>query len=415
MTNKNKNRKGYKKTKIGWIPEEWDVFKVKNIAETTAGGTPSTRISEYWGGNILWMSSGELNYKKVNNVEGRITDLGLKNSSTKLLPKHSILIGLAGQGKTRGTVAYNEVELCTNQSVAAILPNEDKYYFKYLFYNLDCRYDELRKLSTGDGGRGGLNLHIINSLNIPLPPLSEQKKIAEILSTWDKAISNYELLITNYELRKKALMQKLLTGKVRFKEFVGQEWKEVRLKEVSTIKRGAGSQYLQYVEDKHDGIQLLRINDFLNDKPKYVKLTNDIKRFIVHEGDILIAGTGATAGIIYLITKELDGLAHSYNAPRIMLRKSVTISYIYYFLNSQKIQNQQISLFTGNAQHFLDINAIGNFKIDLPLLNEQRKIASVLTAQDKQIDLLKQQKSTLEQQKKGLMQKLLTGEVRVKV
>src|SRR5690606_37468126 len=214
----------YKDTPIGKIPADWEVKKLGEITQTTAGGTPTTKKSEYWGGDIKWMSSGELNLKKVFDVEGRITEEGLKNSSTKLLPPKCVLIGLAGQGKTRGTVAMNMVELCTNQSVAAIFPSS-KFNEDYLFYNLDSRYNELRQMSTGDGGRGGLNLKIINSLYIPLPPLSEQKRIAEVLSTWDKAIQLTEQLIRQKEQRKKWLMQNLLTGKMRLKGFSG-EWKE---------------------------------------------------------------------------------------------------------------------------------------------------------------------------------------------
>ena len=144
--------------------------RLREIAKLSAGGTPSTTHSEYWGGNIPWMCSGDLNLRRVFSVKGRITEIGLKNSSTKYVPKHSVLIGLAGQGKTRGTVAINEIELCTNQSVASIMPDVNKAYYKYLYVNLDSRYEELRRLSAGDGGRGGLNLSLLGNLPIILPP-----------------------------------------------------------------------------------------------------------------------------------------------------------------------------------------------------------------------------------------------------
>jgi len=106
------------------------------------------------------MNSGELHLKRVLDVEGRITEYGLKNSATKLIPEKCVLIGLAGQGKTRGTVALNMVQLCTNQSIAAIIPCEE-VSSDYLYHNLDMRYKELRSISTGEGGRGGLNLTLI--------------------------------------------------------------------------------------------------------------------------------------------------------------------------------------------------------------------------------------------------------------
>ena len=180
MSSKKLIKSGYKKTKLGWIPEDWEVEKIGNSADCIAGGTPSTKVAEYWGGDIKWMKSGEINLKEVFEVEGRITKLGLDNSSTRLLPRNSVLIALAGQGKTRGKVAISKVELCTNQSVAAIICNKNLIDYKYLFYNIDSRYEEIRKMSTGDGGRGGLNLSIIKNIKIPLAPLPEQKKIAKI-------------------------------------------------------------------------------------------------------------------------------------------------------------------------------------------------------------------------------------------
>lgn len=139
--------------------EGWEESTVGRISNTViAGGTPSTSEKNFWGGDVRWMNSGELNYKKVYEVQGRITGEGLSNSSTKLIPPRCVLIGLAGQGKTRGTVAMNMVELCTNQSIAAIFPNDSAFNSDFLYHDLDKRYDELRRLSAGGEGRGGLNL-----------------------------------------------------------------------------------------------------------------------------------------------------------------------------------------------------------------------------------------------------------------
>ncbi len=186
---------------------DWEEKRLGELTKIIAGGTPRTTTKEYWNGNIRWMNSGELNLKKVYEVENRITEKGLKNSSTSLLPKYSILIGLAGQGRTRGTVAINLVELCTNQSVAAITPNKNKFNPDFMFQNLDSRYDEIRRLSTGDGGRGGLNLSIIKSIKIKLPSVKEQQKIATYLSALDKKIENVQTQIDKTQLFKKGLLQ----------------------------------------------------------------------------------------------------------------------------------------------------------------------------------------------------------------
>ncbi|HAS3641327.1 TPA: restriction endonuclease subunit S [Vibrio cholerae] len=196
---------------------DWEEVLLGSIANLTAGGTPSTKHPDYWGGNIPWMNSGEINLKKVFGVEGRITDLGLKKSSTKIIPADSVLIALAGQGKTRGTVAINRIELCTNQSIAAVMPDSSLLCSDFLYFNLDSRYQELRSLSTGDGGRGGLNLSILKSIKIDLPPLDEQQKIASVLTAADKEIELLEAKLAHFKEEKKALMQQLLTGKRRVK------------------------------------------------------------------------------------------------------------------------------------------------------------------------------------------------------
>ena len=166
---------------------DWDLRSIGSLADVFAGGTPSTQVDSYWGGEIRWMNSGELNLRKVFEVENRITEEGLKNSSARLIPKNCVLIGLAGQGKTRGTVA---------QSVAAIYPSKE-FVPEYLYYNLDLRYNEIRDLSDGGGGRGGLNLKLIKSIEVPLPRLEEQKAIAEALSEIDELIEK-----TDHEQRK---------------------------------------------------------------------------------------------------------------------------------------------------------------------------------------------------------------------
>lgn len=96
----------YKQTELGLIPSDWEIRKIGDFTDCTAGGTPSTQISAYWGGEIPWMSSGELHLKRVYDVVGRITQLGLNNSSTKFIPENSVLVGLAGQGKNAWDSCY---------------------------------------------------------------------------------------------------------------------------------------------------------------------------------------------------------------------------------------------------------------------------------------------------------------------
>ena len=204
------------KRRLPGFEGEWEVKSVGDFADCTSGGTPATGITAYWGGNIRWMSSGELHLKRVAEVTGRITTSGLENSSAKLLPPKCVLVGLAGQGKTRGTTAISLVELSTNQSIAAILPNPS-FVPEYLYYCFDSRYEELRELSSGSGGRGGLNLSLIKSLRLPMPTPDEQAAISAALSDMDCEFNYLEDKLSRLRDIKQGMMQQLLTGKIRLK------------------------------------------------------------------------------------------------------------------------------------------------------------------------------------------------------
>lgn len=188
---------------------------------------------------------------------------------------------------------------------------------------------------------------------------------------------------------------------------IPEGWKEARLSDLATIRRGAGSQYLNYVEQPEDGIRLIRIGDFLGNDPVYVQHSRHIERFVLTAGDILIAGTGATAGIVFEVPDEFEGLAFSYNAPLIQVADQASKRYIYYVLTSNLVKRQQEALFTGNAQPFLDTKAIGGFRVPLPKREERIRIAEVLETWDRAIETVEALIANARAQKQALMQQLL--------
>ena len=399
------------------IPSDWEVKRIGKITKTIAGGTPSTKISEYWGGDIKWMSSGELNFKKVYDVEGRITEKGLNNSSTKILPTKCILIGLAGQGKTRGTVAMNMTKLCTNQSVAAIYPSNE-FLEEYLYYNLDSRYDELRLLSTGDGGRGGLNLNIINSVKIPLPPLPEQRAIAQVLSAMDTAINKNNQLIAQKELRKKWLMQNLLTGKKRLKGFNG-DWKEVKLgklfTEIKSVNDGADGHSIMTISSKRGLISQ-------EDKFDRVIAGDSLKKYTQLKKDDFAYNKGNSKtypmGCIYQLEEFESALVPfvyiCFTPTNLVDSKFYKQWFLDYGLDRQL---KKIITSGARGDGLLNVNKSDffNLKTIHPPKGEQTAIAQVLQAADKEIQLLKTKTEKLREQKKGMMQVLLTGRKRLRI
>lgn len=202
------------RTRLPGFTSEWALRRIGDFAQVKAGGTPSTREHRYWGGDIRWMSSGEIHAKRVYEVEGRITADGLAESAAQLLPAGTVLMALAGQGKTRGTVAVSRVALSTNQSIAGILPS-DTHDPDFLYYNLDARYVELRGESSGDGGRGGLNLTIIKTLEVSMPSRREQSAIARVLTDADDEIDLLKRRLAKARDLKTGMMQQLLTGQAR--------------------------------------------------------------------------------------------------------------------------------------------------------------------------------------------------------
>ncbi|KAF6624998.1 restriction endonuclease subunit S [Paenibacillus sp. EKM208P] len=203
----------FKQTELGRIPFLWSIKRIGEITEVKTGGTPSRTNNSYWeNGTIPWMSSGEINLKKVYSVKEKITEQGYRNSNTTLLPIGTVMLAMNGQGKTRGTAAILRCETTCNQSLAGILPSLETNS-DYLYYYLDSCYEDLRSL-TGEG-RSGLNLSLIRDFSIKIPPFAEQQKIAEILSTVDEQIDVYEKEKEKQLELKKGLMQQLLTGNIR--------------------------------------------------------------------------------------------------------------------------------------------------------------------------------------------------------
>ena len=204
-----KNGSSVPEIRFKGFTDAWEQHKLGDHSEIVAGGTPNTGHPEYWNPKeIPWMSSGEINNKVIYSTDNMISKIGFSNSSAKWVKEKSVLIALAGQGKTRGTVAISEIPLTTNQSIAAIQPDSFLYY-KFLFQNLEERYNELREVSSGDGTRGGLNKQIISDLEVLAPEIQEQIKIGDFLCGIDTLITLHQRKLEKLKNIKKACLEKM--------------------------------------------------------------------------------------------------------------------------------------------------------------------------------------------------------------
>lgn len=188
---------------------DWEQRKIADVAEIITGGTPSTRIVEYWNPpEVPWLSSGEVHKKYITSTDTMISRKGYENSSATMVRENSVLIALAGQGKTRGTVAINRIPLATNQSIAAMTFSDD-IDPDYVFSNLENRYEELRRISSGDGSRGGLNKKLVGDVTIPCPTLLEQNAIGTLFRVLNELITLHQRKIDQLQNVKKFMLQNL--------------------------------------------------------------------------------------------------------------------------------------------------------------------------------------------------------------
>jgi len=217
---------------------EWETCRLGDNSDIITGGTPNTKVIEFWHPKeIPWLSSGEVNKKRINFTENMISQSGLSNSSANWVKKNSVLIALAGQGKTRGTVAITNIPLTTNQSVAAVIPN-DVLNPEFIFQNLESRYDELRTNSSGDRTRGGLNKRIIFETSISAPKIEEQTKIGNLFKHLDALITQQQRKYESLQNVKKSMLEKMFpkdgadVPEIRFKGFSGA-WHMYKLDDIA--------------------------------------------------------------------------------------------------------------------------------------------------------------------------------------
>lgn len=221
---------GYKKTKVGIVPIEWEVKKILDFCEIIGGGTPSTKNNDYWNGDIPWISSSDLKDNNIYNINisRYITKKAIEKSATKICPPNTIhLVSRVGVGK----IAFSHCRICTSQDFVNIIKYDcDKLYLVYALYQ------KLQKEINNAQGTSikGITTQEIKNFLISIPPLSEQQKIAEILSTQDKLIELYERKIEQLKTLKKGYLQKMFPKKgakspeLRFKGFT-DDWEQREL------------------------------------------------------------------------------------------------------------------------------------------------------------------------------------------
>jgi type I restriction enzyme S subunit len=337
---------------------------------------------------------------------------------TKSFTHQGIFSLIGRQGALCGniTLASNQFHATEHAVVAFPLVSVDTIWLYYTLIDIN-----LNQYATGQAQPG---LSVKNLENIPIlaPPLPEQQKIAKILSTWDKAISTTEALIDNSKQQKKALMQQLITGKKRFAGFEG-DWEEVKLGELtSKITKGTTPSTNKYSFQK-SGINFIKVEsvtkdgDFIKSKFAYIddECHKSFKRSQLIENDILFSIAGALGRVAIVRKNILPANTNQALAIVRLKEKAIDYKFLFFYLNSSLVSSKVMALTAQAAQPNLSLKDVGNLPILIPPTSEQQRIATVLTNAEQEIKLFEQQLADLKQEKKALMQQLLTGKRRVKV
>lgn len=328
------------------------------------------------------------------------------NRPTKICNNGDILICVRGSSTGRMNIANDDY--CIGRGVAAISGKEELALTEYIYYLLDFQVNSILLKSTGSTFPN-LTSKELNELTIVLFPIYEQRKIVDILSTWDKALELKQNLLKEKQKQKKGLMERLLTGKIRLKGF-NEEWKEVSIGQII--------QESKLLENKPMQEKLLSVKLHLQGVSKRELVGTEVEGATTVyrrlSGQFIYGKQNFHNGALGIIPKELDGFASSSDIPSFDFKEGYEPYYFYYYCARPNYYKKLESLTTGTGSKRLNPKSFLNISIKIPQYDEQCEIVKVISIADREVKLLESEIELLKQQKKGLMQLLLTGIVRVK-
>lgn len=410
---------GYKDSAVGIIPQEWEVKSLGDLLARLANGlTYDVSItSGYPVSRIETISGGEINYTKVGYIDN------VTGCESYRMQKGDILYSHINSLTHVGKVAYydGKQDLYHGMNLLLLRVNE-KVDSNYLYaYLLTSQAKHIAQMIAKPAvNQVSISTSDIRKIKLPIPPMEEQRKIAEILEIWDEAIEKQNLLIEKLELRKRALMQRLLTGKTRLHGLT-EPWQKVKLGEIGKFDKGVG-----VPKDKitAEGCKAITYGEI------YTKYDFVIKKFVsyidsniaksskkISSGAILFAGSGETLEDIGKCVAFIDEDVAYAGGDIIIFTPTTEVNSLVlsYCLNSSVVNSQKRKYGQGHSVVHIYQKDLARLEFELPSLLEQKAIAEVLSTADKEIAIHSKTLDALRLQKRGLMQQLLTGKTRVKI
>jgi len=415
-----KGKIGYKQTKIGFIPKEWECEEIGDKIDLLSGfafesenyakeGIRLLRGANIKRGNTDW--SPEITQfwnSKVNGLDRYI----LKDGDLVIAMDGSLV------GRSYALLRKNDLPALLLQRIARIRSSKLHIGFlkEYIASPFFVGYCDSVKTVTAIPH---ISSRDIKKFKIAIPPFPEQQKIARILTTWDKGIEKTEQLIKKKQQLKKGLMQQLLTGKKRIPGF-NPKWRKIKLENLGEFSKGSGISKSELVET---GIPCVRYGEIYTTHEVLIKKFNS---FIdkataslskkLAKGDILFAGSGETVEEIGKCVAFIGSEKAYVGGDIIIFRPNPQVDSLFlsYLLNSDDVNKQKSSMGKGHSVVHIYPSDLKKIEVKIPEVREQIIIGEILLKAGNEIELYKQRLSNFTYQKKGLMQKLLTGQVRVK-
>lgn len=392
--------------------EGWKNVPLSELASFHSGGTPNKGRETYWGGPIPWVTVKDMKVMRLNGVGESLTKAGA--DTVRVVPAGTVLVLVRGMGlfKDLPVVLCNR-PVTFNQDIKALVAKKG-VDSEYLAFALIARKsDILRHVDSAGHGTGRLDTDLLKSTPLPLPPLPEQRKIAEILRTWDEAIEKLTALRTAKRDGLTGLTQKLLSNDGAFPD----RWKLRPLSTISTRVRrqNAGGDHPVMTISAKSGFRLQ------SDKFSRDMAGSSVDRYIVlHEGEFAYnKGNSLTApyGCIFPLDRPTALVPFVYFC--FALKADLNREFFTHLFAAGALNHQLSRLINSGVRNdgLLNLNPEDFFgcKVPVPPADQQSAIASALTTAKQEISLLETEIEALTRQKRGLMQKLLTGEWRVKV
>lgn len=403
--------------------EEYNRIKIQHICSNIcSGGTPKSTVTEYYGGNIPWLNTKEINFNQIYKTEKTITNEGLNNSSAKWIPAKSVIVAM--YGATAGKAAINRIPLTTNQACCNLMINPTKADYRFVYYALCNDYTYLASLANG-GAQQNLNAQQIKDFAIPLPSLEGQKRIANILSSLDDKIELNRRINENLEQQAQALFKSWFVDFEPFKDgkFMNSElgmipegWRVGNLEEIGQIIGGGTPSKANSSFYCENGIPWITPKDLSINKSKYISRgENDITEIgyrnssakKIPAGSVLFSSR-APIGYIAIANNEVT----TNQGFKSVIPTKAGTCFIYLFLQLYKKYIE--SLATGSTFKEASGALMKSLKLKIPPQSIFENFESMLNPLFSQQGVLESEIDRLSKLRDTLLPRLMSGELEIK-